>query len=163
METYGYLIQNYKDSLFGAYYHVLFLLRRLCIAGSIHLFYDLPYIQVSICSLSCLAVIIMQVFLHMVFIKPIKDKVLNVLMMLIEVCISVCYIASGSLLFSELSKDFIMFLILGSIYSSYFLHSTLGYYKLIKVLYPMIKNYFTRKTYNEVNTKNPLAQDLERI
>ncbi len=58
--------------------------------------------------------------------RPFKDKVLNTFMILIEICVTVCYSASGCLLLTVLDHDMIMWVILGSIYFSYFLHSALG-------------------------------------
>lgn len=58
MLKYGFLIKNYKDSILCVWYHVLFLIRRLSIVASVHLLDDSPYIQTSMCSLSCCAVIV---------------------------------------------------------------------------------------------------------
>ena len=48
LELHGYLIKNYKDSLLSLFYHLIFLIRRLFIAASIHIFQDFPYVQAII-------------------------------------------------------------------------------------------------------------------
>lgn len=83
-------------------------------------------------------------------------------MLLIEVCISVCYIASGCLLFSGLNQDDTMWLILGSIYLSYYLHSALGYYKIFAILYPIIRTYFTRRAMERVNARDNTIIAIDR-
>jgi hypothetical protein len=143
LETYTYLTKNYKDSIVCRYYHVFFLIRRLSIAASIHLLHKYPYIQVSICSFSCFTVLI-----HMILARPFKDKVLNVFMILVEMCVTVCYSASGCLLFPNIDHDMIMWAILSSIYFSYFLHSALGYYKIFAILLPIIRSWCTRRAAN---------------
>ncbi len=88
----------------------------------------------------------------MIIARPFKDKLLNVFMIMVEVCITICYSASGCLLFSEINKEHLMWIIIGSIYFSYFLHSSLGYYKIFAILYPIIKNCFTRIGTSKENT-----------
>jgi hypothetical protein len=80
----------------------------------------------------------------MIIARPYKDKILNILMILIEVCISVCYTSAGCLLFSGVKSEDIMWAMFASIYMSYFLHSFLGYYKMYHILYPLIRNCFVR-------------------
>jgi hypothetical protein len=152
LETYTYLTKKYKDSIICRYYHVFFLIRRLSIAASIHLLHNYPYIQSSICSFSCFTVLI-----HMILSRPYKDKVLNMFMILVEICVTVCYSASGCLLFPKLDHDMIIWVILGSIYFSYFLHSALGYYKIFAILYPIIRAWYNRRTTNEEITRNTIS------
>jgi hypothetical protein len=152
-ETYAYLTKNYKDSIICRYYHVFFLTRRLSIAASIHLLHNYPYIQVSICSFSCFTVLI-----HMILISPFKDKVLNMLIILVEICVTVCYSALGCLLFPNLDHDMIMWAILGSIYFSYFLHSALVYYKIFAILLPIIRSWYTRRATNRNITSNTIIR-----
>jgi hypothetical protein len=76
----------------------------------------------------------------MILARPFQDKIVNVCMILIEVCISVCYTSSGCLLFSGVESEDIMWAMLASIYISYFLHSFIGYYKIYTILYPLIRN-----------------------
>ncbi len=76
--------------------------------------------------------------------KPFRDKIVNICMILTEVCISVCYTSSGCLLFSSVKSEYIIWAMLASIYISYFLHSFIGYYKMYRILYPLIRNYILR-------------------
>lgn len=57
IDEFGYLTKNLKGSIYCVYYHVLFLIRRASIVASVHLLHDFPYVQASISSVSCLAVI----------------------------------------------------------------------------------------------------------
>ncbi len=151
LETYTYLTKNYKDSIVCRYYHIFFLIRRLSIAASIHLLHHYPYIQVSICSFSCFAVLI-----HMILTRPYKDKELNIFMILVEISVTVCYSASGCLLFPNLDHDILMWVMLGSIYFSYFLHSALGYYKIFAILLPIIRSWYIRRAANKYIERNTI-------
>ncbi len=76
----------------------------------------------------------------MILTRPFQDKVVNICMILIEVCISVSYTSSGCLLFSGVRSEDIMWAMLASIYMSYFLHSFIGYYKMYRIIYTLIRN-----------------------
>ncbi len=76
----------------------------------------------------------------MILSRPFEDKIVNICMILIEVCISVSYTSSGCLLFSGVKSEDIMWAMLASIYISYFLHSFIGYYKIYTIVYPLIRN-----------------------
>ncbi len=76
----------------------------------------------------------------MILARPFQDKIVNICMILIEVCISVSYTSSGCLSFSGVRSEDIMWAIIASIYMSYFLHSFIGYYKMYRILYPLIRN-----------------------
>ncbi len=84
----------------------------------------------------------------MILARPFQDKIVNICMILIEVCISVSYTSSGCLLFSDVRSEDIMWAMIASIYVSYFLHSFIGYYKIYTILYPLIRNCIRRVTSN---------------
>ncbi len=82
----------------------------------------------------------------MILTRPFKDRVFDNFLMCIEICISVCYSASGWLIFSELDEEILMWIMLGGVYISYLLHSLLGYYKICVVISPIVKGYFRKNT-----------------
>jgi hypothetical protein len=97
----------------------------------------------------------------MIFTRPFKDRIINILIILVEFNVAICYSASGLLLFSELDHDIIIWVVLGSIYLSYLLHSALGYYKIYTILSPIIRAYYSRRAKNNiVSTKYRI--DIER-
>jgi len=51
-------------------------------------------------------------------------------------------------LISTLDNVVLMWIMLGGIYCSYFLHSTFGYYKKFVILYPIIRGYFATRSKN---------------
>lgn len=57
MSSYGYLVKDFKLSVYSVYYHVIFLVRRLSIAASINFLNEVPYVQSTLCSLSCCIVL----------------------------------------------------------------------------------------------------------
>ena len=85
----------------------------------------------------------------MMLIRPFKDKIFNIFMISIEVCVFMCYPSSGGFLISKLDHEVLMWIILGCIYCSCFLLSGLGYYKIFVILYPIIRGYFARRSNNQ--------------
>lgn len=64
-------------------------------------------------------------------------------MALIEVAISVSYIASSCLLIFD-NQEICMWIMIGAAYSAHFIHSAFGIYKIYIILYPIIKRRFSR-------------------
>ncbi len=55
--AYAYLARDFKEKVLCVYFHVIFLIRRLVLVGSIHLLQDYPLTQVIIISVVCWIVI----------------------------------------------------------------------------------------------------------
>lgn len=140
LNSYGYLVKDYKPTAPSVSFHVLFLLRRLCIVISINLFDDLPYIQTILCSLSCMIVCI-----HLIIVRPYKDTVLNVILIMVELSICTCYSSTVLLVKLENEDQTLMWIMLGCTYLSYLLHSVLGYYKIIKIVSAYIRSCLKRR------------------
>lgn len=145
VEKYGILVKDYKGSLFCLYFHVIFLVRRLCIVFSVYLLKNWPAAQVSLICVSCWIVISIQVFIHNLVARPFKDRVFNIIFILIELAVSACYTALCFLLRSDVNVEILMWIILGCMYFSYLLHSILGYYKIIKIIYQALRSYRNRE------------------
>jgi hypothetical protein len=90
---------------------------------------------------------------HTLKTRPFKDRVLNVIFIFIELAISVCFTTAGILLNPDVDQEALMWTILGCMYLSYLLHSILGYYKLIKVIYPKIKPYLCKYKLQDATNK----------
>ncbi len=95
----------------------------------------------------------------MILARPFKDRILNVFMISVELCIFICYLCSGCFLKSDIDQEILMWFIIGSISSSYLLHSLLSYYKIFAILYPVIRGYFTRRALNKVDTMSTKLKD----
>ncbi len=92
----------------------------------------------------------------MIFTRPFKEKILNIFMILLETCVTICYSGSVLLLCSVLNQEVIMWTILSSISFSYFLQSALGYYKIYNILSPVVRAYFRRIARTDRSTANTL-------
>jgi hypothetical protein len=167
INAYAFLVRDFKEKVHCIYFHVIFLIRRLILVASVHLLHNLPLAQVIICSLVCWTVIFMQVSIHILVTRPFKDMIHNVILIFIELSISICYTNAGILLNPDVDQEALMWIILGCMYSSYLLHSILGYYKIIKVIYPKIKDCLSNKRppesiYNMTFAPNMLDPDTAR-
>ena len=97
----------------------------------------------------------------MLITRPFKDNVLNVAFIFIELAISICYSTTGLVLHPDADQEVMMWTILGCIYSSYLLHSIIGYYKLFKVVYAKIKECCCKKKPEEVPRQDVELPSLE--
>jgi hypothetical protein len=91
----------------------------------------------------------------MILTRPFKYRVFNHFFICIEIFISVCYSASGCLIFSEQDEETLMWTMLEGVYISYLLHSLLGYYKICIIIFHTVKGYFRKKTMRQKDGKDP--------
>lgn len=61
--------------------------------------------------------------------------------MLTELCISVCYLSAGLLVYLSSDHEMIMWSMIVSIFLTYLLHATLGIYRAIRTLAPILKSW----------------------
>ena len=83
MERYGSLYEEFRYKHKGAlFYHFLFLVRRLLIAGAVSIQEDLSYIQILIVQLSNIAMII-----YLILARPFTTKKQNNLEIFNDLCV----------------------------------------------------------------------------
>lgn len=119
-------------------------MRRLSIPVSVNLLKEAPMAQTLVCSISCLIVLI-----HLIVFRPYKDKVLNAIFIMIEMSVFICYSCTVILVRLKTDQEVIMWIMLACTYTSYMLHSVLGYYKILKIVYQYIRS---RSNINTLHT-----------
>jgi hypothetical protein len=141
----GALYSDFNDSKPAILFYTLFFIRIIILSTSFIYLKEYPRIQVLSCSIACLMVRNMQMFIYVTVVRPYRSRVQNIVSIITELNITLGY--SFNIFFiiqGEINNEKAAWIILASIISTYVIHNLLIFYNIIRSIIKYLRSRCSR-------------------